>query len=211
MISAVENEYRLGLSAENDRHISAVDAISSEYETEYDAQLSAVQKTLNDELSAAEATRRQKDQILIDQETELYNRLLEEWRREHGGEDPPVPWNPEAQEHFRPYTEKVAEDEQAFSDNYGEQITSECAAHTKYSEAMAGLKPLKTDKRQLWQIDLGGYSSLGRLFKADDETYGNAPVTVYSNELLAVYAKHRYEFHTGHTYPDYENQDQPAR
>ena len=37
----------------------------------------------------------------------MYDSLVQQWKDSHGGEEPPNPWDDEARQHFKPYTDKI--------------------------------------------------------------------------------------------------------
>ena len=67
----------------------------------------------------------------------MYDSLVQQWKDSHGGEEPPNPWDDEARQHFKPYTDKLDADQQLYTDYQDEESTERARLEKERDDALA--------------------------------------------------------------------------
>ena len=137
----------------------------------------------------------------------MYDSLVQQWKDSHGGEEPPNPWDDEARQHFKPYTDKLDADQQLYTDYKDEELTERARLEKERDDALANEHKMNENARELWTYDAGPFASFANTFKNSDDIYGDGWRNAKVQNVIAAFAEIDYGFHTGSTYVDYKEKD----
>ena len=186
-------------------------ALFNQIDEEYRAMKDEITNTYNQALEAATEKHDTAAANLAQQETSLWDLLMEFWKSAHEGQ-PPADWSdPEVKEHFKPY-QQMLEEHTPMYNALTEQLYNEtCDAEVQYAKAEAELMKFQENGRELWQFDGTQCASIASFFSKKDQTYGAGEQSARISNIKLLVAEMTYDWKTGVEYKDYETEDRNHR
>ena len=190
---------------------NAKTSLFKQIDDEYSAMTDEITNAYDQALEAATEKHDTAANDLAQQETNLWDSLMESWKSAHEGE-PPVNWSdPEVKEHFKPY-QQMLEEHTPMYNSLTEQLYNEtCDAEVQYAKDEAKLMKFNEDGRELWQFDGTQCASIASFFSKKDQTYGAGEKSARISNIKLLVAEMDYEWKTGVEYKDYETEDRNHR
>ena len=206
-LTALQDDRDTKRSSEGTRHSNERHNIIDDYNERYRAKTQSIKDNFEDAVNKAHEERMKKAEALAKQEQDLYDSLVQQWKDSHGGEEPPNPWDDEARQHFKPYTDKLDADQQLYTDYKDEELTERARLEKERDDALANEHKMNENARELWTYDAGPFASFANTFKNSDDIYGDGWRNAKVQNVIAAFAEIDYGFHTGSTYVDYKEKD----
>ena len=144
---------------------------------------------------------------LSDQESALFDQLMESWKAEHGGEEPSDWSDPEVQKHFRPYNQMVEDHVPMYNALLVTLYNERCAAEIQYAKDEAEIYKFDENSRELWTFNGSQYRYIADQFKTKDQVYGNGAKFAQMSSVLLVVAEMDYNWKMGVKFKNYEEED----
>ena len=186
-------------------------ALFKQIDDEYRAMKDEITNTYDQALEAATEKHDTAARSLAEQESNLWDSLMESWKSAHEGQEPSDWSDPEVQEHFKPY-QQMLEEHTPMYNSLAEQLHNEtCDAEVQYAKDEAELMKFNEDGRELWQFDGTQCASIASFFSKKDQTYGAGEKSARISNIKLLVAEMDYEWKTGVEYKDYETEDRNHR
>ena len=179
------------------------DRVNEEYRNKRDEIYNKYESALN----AATEKHDSGAQALADQETALWDSLMESWKSSHEGQEP-VDWSdPEVQEHFRPYTQMIDDHGPMYNDLLVELYNEKCDAEIQYAKDESEIYEFDENKRELWTFNGSQYRYIADNFTTKDQVYGNGSKFAAMSSVLLVVAEMDYGWKMSVQFKNYEEED----
>lgn len=144
---------------------------------------------------------------LADQETALWDSLMESWKSAHEGQEP-VDWSdPEVKEHFRPYNQMVEAHAPMYNALLVDLYNESCNAEIQYAQDESEIYKFDENGRELWTFDGSQYRYIADNFTTKDSVYGNGAKFANVSSVLLVVAEMDYGWKMGVKFKNYEEED----
>ena len=144
---------------------------------------------------------------LADQESALFDQLMESWKAEHGDTEPSDWSDPEVQEHFRPYNQMVEDHVPMYNALLETLYNERCAAEVQYAKDEAEIYTFDENGRELWTFNGSQYRYIADNFATKDQVYGNGAKFANVYNVLLVVAEMDYGWKMGVKFKNYEEED----
>ena len=144
---------------------------------------------------------------LSDQESALWDSLMESWKASHGGYEPGDWSDPEVKEHFRPYYQMIEEHTPMYNALLVTLYNEKCDAEIQYAKDEAEIYKFDENGRELWTFDGSQYRYIADNFKTKDQVYGNGAKFANVSNVLLVVAEMDYNWKMGVEFKNYEEED----
>ena len=146
-------------------------------------------------------------QALADQESALFDQLMESWKAAHEGQEPGDWSDPEVKEHFRPYNQMIEEHTPMYNALLETLNNEKCAAEIQYAQDESEIYKFDENKRELWTFNGSQYRYIADNFKTKDQVYGNGAKFAQVSNVLLVVAEMDYGWKMGVQFKNYEEED----
>ena len=146
-------------------------------------------------------------QALADQETALWDSLMESWKSAHEGQEPGDWSDPEVKEHFRPYNEMVDAHGPMYNALLVDLYNERCDAEIQYAQDEAEIYKFDENGRELWTFNGSQYRYIADNFATKDSVYGNGAKFANVSNVLLVVAEMDYAWKMGVEFKNYEEED----
>ena len=160
--------------------------------------------------SALDAAQKKHDSganALADQESALFDQLMESWKAEHGDTEPSDWSDPEVQEHFRPYNQMVEEHVPMYNALLVTLYNERCDAEVQYAQDESEIYEFDENGRELWTFNGSQYRYISDNFTTKDQVYGNGAKFAQISSVLLVVAEMDYGWKMGVQFKNYEEED----
>ena len=146
-------------------------------------------------------------QELADQETALWDSLMESWKAAHEGYEPGDWSDPEVKEHFRPYNQMIEEHTPMYNALFVTFNNESCNAKIQYAKDESEIYKFDENGRELWTFDGSQYRYIADNFTTKDQVYGNGAKFAQISNVLLVVAEMDYGWKMGVKFKNYEEED----
>lgn len=146
-------------------------------------------------------------QALADQESALWDSLMDSWKAEHGGEEPSDWSDPDVQEHFSSYTSMVLAHGPMYNALLEQFYDERCDAEIQYAQDEAEIYRFEENGRELWTFNGSQYRYVADHFTTKDQVYGNGSKIAAVSMVLLVVAEMDYDWKMGVKFKNYEEED----
>lgn len=177
----VNEEYRDKRDEINDKYDSAIDAASEKHDSGV--------------------------QALANQETALWDSLMDSWKAEHGGEEPSDWSDPEVYEHFQSYNQMVLAHGPMYNALLEQFYNERCDAEIQYAQDEAEIYRFEENGRELWTFNGSQYRYIADHFTTKDQVYGNGSKIAAMSMILLVVAEMDYDWKMNVKFKNYEEED----
>ena len=179
------------------------DRVNQEYRNKRDEIYNKYESALN----AAQEKHDSGAQALADQETALWDSLMESWKSAHEGQEPGDWSDPEVKEHFRPYNQMIEEHTPMYNALLVDLYNERCAAETQYAKDESEIYKFDENGRELWTFNGSQYRYIADNFTTKDQVYGNGAKFANVSSVLLVVAEMDYGWKMGVEFKNYEEED----
>lgn len=160
--------------------------------------------------SALDAAQKKHDsgaKALSDQESALFDQLMESWKAGHGDSEPSDWSDPEVQEHFRPYNQMVEDHVPMYNALLVTLYNERCDAEVQYAKDESEIYTFDENGRELWTFNGSQYRYIADNFTTKDQVYGNGAKFAQISSVLLVVAEMDYAWKMGVKFKNYEEED----
>lgn len=160
--------------------------------------------------SALDAAQKKHDsgaKALSDQESALFDQLMDSWKAEHGDSEPSDWSDPEVQEHFRPYNQMVEDHVPMYNALLVTLYNERCDAEVQYAKDESEIYIFDENGRELWTFNGSQYRYIADNFTTKDQVYGNGAKFAEMSSVLLVVAEMDYGWKMGVKFKNYEEED----